>query len=391
MKGQKTRSKNDGLYCRGKVWWMNFTVNGKAYQRSTGTEDKELAVKILEKVKAEIVLGKWFDRDEKEEKHIYTFGELAVKYLDYCRARSHKKWKDSVVKILVDDFGANTLLDDFTTKKVEDFQTERLKAGTPRKGKDGSMVVKPNSPGRVNRLISVLRHMLNKATDWKMMDGEVRKEIKFEKLPEENERLRFLSREEMDLLVSCCATPVLRAIVITALNTGMRKGEILGLVWEEVDFKHGFIRIEGHRRKNKKKLEIPINSVLKETLQGIVRRIDSPYVFVNPDTGDRFHRDLKRSFQTALKKAGIHDFHFHDLRHTFASHLAMAGVPLVLIKELLGHSDIKMTVRYAHLAPGHAKNAVEILAKNKAPKGGDSYNFLTVGAEGEKLAGVAVS
>jgi site-specific recombinase XerD len=91
-----------------------------------------------------------------------------------------------------------------------------------------------------------------------------------------------------------------------------------------------------------------------------MRRIDVPYVFYDPKTGKPY-KDVKRSFKTALRRSGIKDFHFHDLRHTFASHLVMAGVDLTTVKELLGHKDIKMTLRYAHLAPAHKKKAVEIL------------------------------
>ena len=89
------------------------------------------------------------------------------------------------------------------------------------------------------------------------------------------------------------------------------------------------------------------------------RRLDSPYVFT--DNNGKKYGDIKRSFKTALRRAGIKDFHFHDLRHTFASHLVMAGVDLTTVSKLLGHKSITMTLRYAHLAPSHVKNAVDIL------------------------------
>ena len=112
--------------------------------------------------------------------------------------------------------------------------------------------------------------------------------------------------------------------------------------------------------KNGERREVPINETLRATFSGIVRRIDLPYVFYNPGT-DEPYTMVTRSFASALKKAKITDFKFHDLRHTFASHLAMAGVELITIKELLGHKDITMTLRYAHLAPAQKKRAVNIL------------------------------
>ena len=96
-------------------------------------------------------------------------------------------------------------------------------------------------------------------------------------------------------------------------------------------------------------------------MQGLTRRLDIPFVFCNPATGKPYQKDLKKSFHTALKKAGIRDFKFHDTRHTFASQLVMSGVDITSVKELLGHKSLTMTLRYAHLAPAHKVKAVKIL------------------------------
>ncbi|MBA3071035.1 MAG: site-specific integrase, partial [Nitrospirae bacterium] len=147
-------------------------------------------------------------------------------------------------------------------------------------------------------------------------------------------------------------------IAITALNTGMRKGEILGLTWDNLDLKHGFILL--NVTKNGERREIPINDTLRGVLQGITRRLDIPYVFYDSITG-KHYKDVKRSFKTALRRAGIKDFHFHDLRHTFASHLVMAGVDITTVSRLLGHKSLTMTLRYSHLAPSHMAKALDIL------------------------------
>jgi site-specific recombinase XerD len=95
-------------------------------------------------------------------------------------------------------------------------------------------------------------------------------------------------------------------------------------------------------------------------MEPLIRRLDVPYVFYDSTTGKPY-QDVKRSFKTALRKARIRDFHFHDLRHTFASHLVMAGVDITTVKELLGHKTLTMTLRYSHLAPSHKVKAVDIL------------------------------
>ena len=140
-----------------------------------------------------------------------------------------------------------------------------------------------------------------------------------------------------------------------ALNTGMRKGEVLTIVREEVDLKHGFILLEN--TKNGERREIPINQTLRDTLTALPRHITIPYVFWKKKDGKRYG-DVKKSFHSALKRAGIKNFRFHDLRHTIASHLVMNGIDLTTVKELLGHKTIAMTMRYAHLAPSHKEKAV---------------------------------
>jgi integrase len=202
--------------------------------------------------------------------------------------------------------------------------------------------------------------MFTKAVDWNMVEEETLKRIrKVKPLTENNRRLRYLSKDECQALINACDNHV-RLIVITALNTGCRKGEILSLRWDQVDLKHGFILLD--KTKNGDRREIPINETLRNVLQGITRRLDVPHVFHDSGTGKPY-QDVKRSFQTALRKAKIHDFKFHDLRHTFASHLIMAGVDLTTVSRLLGHKSLTMTLRYSHLAPSHMVNALGILDK----------------------------
>ena len=185
----------------------------------------------------------------------------------------------------------------------------------------------------------------------------LKKVRKVKQIPENNKRLRFLSSEECQALIEACDSH-LRPIVITALNTGMRKGEILDLRWDQVDLKHGFILLEV--TKNGERREISINETLRQTLEALTRHIKSSYVFWSGEKGKPY-QGVKRSFDSAVRRAGIKDFRFHDGRHCFASHLVMLGVDLTSVKELLGHKTLTMTLRYGHLAPSHKVKAVGVL------------------------------
>jgi integrase len=151
--------------------------------------------------------------------------------------------------------------------------------------------------------------------------------------------------------------PYLKDFIIVAVNTGMRKGEILSLKWTQI--RNGFIYLE--KTKTDESRQVPINRDLEECLARIRKRqhLTSPYVFSDEHGG--FIRDIKTAFKSALKRAGISDFRPHDLRHTFASHYLMRGGSLKGLKEILGHKDIKMTMRYAHLSKEFVKEEIQIL------------------------------
>lgn len=217
--------------------------------------------------------------------------------------------------------------------------------------------MKRNKPATVNRLLATLKHMFSKAVDWEMVEEEVQKKVRKVKLEkEQNGRLRYLTIDECHALLNQCPEH-LKPIVVTALNTGMRRGEILNLKWEQVDLTHGFILLSV--TKNGERREIPINDTLASTLRTLKSRFAAGYVFT-AQTGKPF-KDIKTGFVSACRRAGIKDFRFHDLRHTFASHLVMNGVEILTVKELLGHKTLAMTLRYAHLAPSHKVKAVDIL------------------------------
>lgn len=337
-----------GVYKRGNVYWFIKHFKGKRYEKSLSTDSRRMAEELYAKALTAILRGEY----DKPEMQDFTFGALAEEYKKmYCRQKSFRG-KNGYIRLFCRAWG-NMPLSGFSTRLVERYQS--------------AIIEKGNAPATANRHIATIKHMIRKAVDWEMTGEETLKRIqKVKLLPENNKRLRYLSKGECQALIGFCE-PHLKPIVQFALNTGCRKGEILSLKWENVDLKHGFISLI--LTKNGDRRELPINDSLRATLQGLKRRLDIPYVFYD-DTNGKPYGDIKRSFNTALRKAGIRDFHFHDLRHTFSSHLIMGGTDITTVSRLLGHKSLTMTLRYSHLAPAHLKQAVQSL---------NYYDFTTVG------------
>ena len=178
--------------------------------------------------------------------------------------------------------------------------------------------------------------------------------------------MKILDSQEIKRLIRAAADH-LKPILIVALNTGMRKGEILGLRWSDVDFISHFIHIKESKSNIMRK--IPMNSIVAATLKGIKREND--FVFPSTKTKEPL-TNIFHSFKMACRKANIKDLRFHDLRHSAATFMVTGGVDLVTVSQILGHSDIKMTMRYAHPTPENKRRAVDVLASIFEPgKGGN--------------------
>ena len=327
------------LYKRGNVYWFDFQINGTRYRKSTGKTKRRDAEDIFHAEREKAKTGEFAGLQKVKA---YKLVDLAEEYLKWAERQRSYKDKKRCIRQLVEVFG-NRDMKDLNTREIEQWQSSRLKY---------------NKPSTVNRLLATLKHMVNKGTQWEMAgDGALKQVRNVKLLPENNRRLRFLSIEECQRLIECCHKD-LKPIVVVALNTGMRRGEIFGLKWEQVDLSHGFILLDV--TKNGERREIPINTTLEYLFKEMLQRsIDSKYVFAGK-TGKPL-TDIKKGFHTALRKAVIHDFRFHDLRHTFASQLVMAGIDITSVKELLGHKSLTMTMRYSHLSPGHKRKAVHVL------------------------------
>ncbi len=215
--------KTKGLYKRGRIYWMCYKVDGKLYRESTGKTLQKDAEYVLSCRRKEIEEGKLLYVSNGKCK----FAELAKEYDTWAKQQKGYRTKKFIIRQLVEEFG-NLNVRDLNTMIVERYQTKHL--GT-------------RKPATTNRMMACLKHMLTKAVDWEMASEETLKQVRNVRfLKENNKRLRFLDVNECKRLISCCSKH-LKPIVITALNTGMRRGEILSLKWEQVDLRHGYISL----------------------------------------------------------------------------------------------------------------------------------------------------
>jgi len=339
-----------GLRQKGGNWFIDYYAYGKRKREKIGPS-KVLAETVLRKRKVAIAEGKFLDiRKEQRVK----FEDFADEYLEKHCKTNNKSWLKSDyfnLKGLKKHF-IGKYLHEITPKDIEDYRAERIKEV---------------SKSTVNRALNCLSSLFNRAIEWDKATSNPMAKVKPYKVS--GKRLRFLEKEEVNKLLLAIDQLTLtnkhnqythlKPIVIVALHTGMRKGEILGLKWHDIDIKRNIIYL--YNTKNGENREVPMNEVVQKTIIGVFKNPESQYIFCNKD--GKPYGDIKKSFFTALNKAGIINFRFHDLRHTFASHLRMLGYALDTIAELLGHKSLEMTKRYAHLSPDYKQRAVDALGK----------------------------
>jgi integrase len=336
-----------GIFVRNKWYWIRFADQHGRIRRQKASPLLEHAKAALERRHTEVRALKFFP--ERVRQHQVLFGHAARAYLQIVRSRK-RSWREDVsyFKTLLPHF-QDLPIDSITAGKIEEVLSE---ISTERQWK----------PATFNRARAVLSALFS----WCLRKGTL--QINPVRLTpshrENNVRVRWLTDDEQARLLDAVRRsrhPERTRDILVALHSGMRRSEQYrtrrvpdgGLKWEHVNFRAGVIRLP--RSKGARVREIPMNSTLIDTLRSIPPRIGDPYVFPITDEG---------WFKRRVKDAQIDDFHWHDLRHTFASRLAMNGVPILHIRDLMGHADVSVTLRYAHLAPGHLRAAVETLTRS---------------------------
>jgi len=332
---------------RSKKWGMRFYINfvgrnGKRIQKivkhaRTVEEASAALLKAFEGIEAEQA---GFKKPER-----IMFRDFADKYIEKYAQINKRNWRTdaSYLKGICQAFGER-FLDEISAEEIEGYKAVRLEKDRVEKS-------------TVNRCLAIMRKLFNVAAEW----GYLRKDEvpKFRLFPEGNVlKERTLSEDEERRLLEA-SSPHLRSILTVALHSGCRLGEILGLKWDQVDLQGRTLRIE--RTKNNKIRLIPLNTTLERELSRLFSSRDgSGFVFPNPETGEAFG-SVKTAFYAACRRAKIEGLRFHDLRHTFATRLIARGVDIITVKDLLGHSSVRITEKYAHSNISRKKEAVKAL------------------------------
>ncbi|MCZ6574864.1 MAG: site-specific integrase [Gammaproteobacteria bacterium] len=324
-------------------------VRLKGHPAQTATfERKTDARRWAQQTEAAIREGRHFKSSEAKR---HTLAELVDRYVRNVLPNKPKSlriqtqqlawWKEQI---------GNYTLADVTPALVAECRDRLARGITPQK--------QQRSPATVNRYMAVLSHAFTIAVkEWGWLDDSPMRRVT--KPRESTARVRFLTDDERIRLLQACEdskNPHLYTVVVLALSTGARKSEIINLGWKDVDLNRGIIVL--HETKNRERRALPLTgralALIKELSK--VRRLDTDLLF--PGHDPRQPMDLRAPWEAALKKAGIEDFRFHDLRHSAASYLAMSGASLMEIAAVLGHKTLQMVKRYAHLSEQHTAGVV---------------------------------
>jgi integrase len=325
-------------------WWYDFTVKGVRYRGPLPeARTRRTAEELEDKIKVSVYDGTY------NQPKARTLGDFIDQtFWPWAKAnyRTPNLSHRFHVQIVKKRFGYMHLRD-ISPMIVEKFKRERL--AEPTKWKVSGGVRKPAT---VNRDLQMLSRILSMAKDYGLIRENPCSKVKL--LRQDNQRTRYINEEEEEMLLNRMRHdyPSLVPIFIFAMNTGMRRGEITKLTWADVDLQRGLIFVRD--TKTAKPRQIPINAEAEKVLIEMKER-NSEKVFpiTNQTVSDHFHN--------LVKKLSLDDLRFHDIRHSFATRLADAGVDPFTIAEILGHSNLNMTKRYTHSLESNKRRAVALL------------------------------
>ena len=358
-----------GLYKRGKTWWIDYYNGTKRVRENVGSVKDDARIILSERLK-DIRQGR-----DPELRRIKAkpFREIVEEFMEgHVRQLRDKGGYRVSTKVLLRHLDGKTL-QEITPAVVQDFVTARLAEGVCK--------------STVNRQRSCLSRLFNYAKERGCYGGD--NPVKMVKaFPEPPGRFRYLTPDEAGRLVECAARH-LRRIIITALHTGGRLTEVLRLKPDDIDLDRGVLYFDQTNTKSGKQREIPIDPTLDTTLRSLLKVTDlrsrrRGHIFTWK--GEPVAR-VATAFTTARKRAGLgKDVTFHTLRHTFASWFVQNGGDLYRLQKYLGHSDIKLTQRYAHLSKDYLKAGIEFFGPPS-----ESIGHKSVTNRGSAESGTAVT
>ncbi|QOJ21477.1 MAG: site-specific integrase [Gammaproteobacteria bacterium] len=309
---------------RGKTWWISFTTpSGERVRCSAATEDKTQAQEFHDKLKAESWrVARLGDKPRR------TWDEAAYKWL--METQHKKSHHEDVAKInWIQQFFRGKYLDELTRDVIANI---------------GELKLQQSSPATANRLLALIRAILRRsALDWEWID----KPPVIKLYREAKRRVRYLSAEQANLLIQELPEH-LADIVRFSLATGLRRSNVTKLEWSQVDMQRNVAWIHGDQAKAGKPIHVTLNAT---AIAVLTKQIGKNPKSVFSYKGRPIIQVNTKAWYKALKRAGIEDFRWHDLRHTWASWLTQNGVPLNVIQEMGAWESAEMVRRYAHLAP----------------------------------------
>ncbi len=335
-------------------WYARLYVNGKEHRFKCSSKTEAKAVYVSRK--ADLLHGRYIEKPKAS-----PFHSIAADYVKRVDARRRRKGDDkSRVDRWIKELG------DRDINKITPRHIERVLA---------SMLDEGYAPGTVLRSFTVLRALLNDAKRLGLLLENPASRVKPPTV--NNVLIRYLTEEQEVTLIESLPEKY-RSIVMVALNTGCRQGELLKLRWQDIDWHIGVATI--HETKAGDSRRVPLNSTVQNVLVTLKEQVfPTPTDRVFPLDG----RYLRRAFERAVLNSGLAPFRFHDLRHTFASRLAMKGANDRTLMALGGWKSPRMLSRYAHLSPTHLWQAVEGLVNSKQ-KNSDGTVTKTVRSEGDE-------
>jgi integrase len=333
-------------------WWVDITYNRKRYRKKSPEDSKTGAQRYEMTLRRELSLGNSIEEEPKDRSQPFKeFAEFWFKthVLVHNKPSMAVKTRGILNRLLIPTFGERPL-NAITTLEIERYKSKRAGSGVVNK--------------TINSELGILGKCLRDAKRW--LGIERIPDIVVLKLPPS--QFDFLSKAECNQLLSHLSD-IWYDIAYTALKTGLRRGELQALRWRDVQLQNKTLTVQHSRctvtgellaPKGNKIRSVPLSDDVFELF--LKRFSNSEFVFeIDGDVfnGNRFNRNL----QKACAKAGIRPVTCHVLRHSYASHLAMAGVPIIVVQRLLGHTDIKVTMRYAHLSQESVHAAVQVMQK----------------------------